>query len=223
MSAEEARATDLTWFARRRVGFDPIATTLRGRGWHVTASDIDDDDGEDRWLGTRAFARDFPRDGVRVIATLGDTRGSIASVTVHANEQRRFDALHVVTISELLWDLETAHGRPADVRPRASAPRPAVPRAAAAAAAPAAPPAPAAPAAPAASATSPPVVERAKSGRSRCVVCTAAIAKDSLRIGIDRMIETPAFRGRATVWLHPGCRDGAPELEGVDLEAALSQ
>jgi hypothetical protein len=55
------------------------------------------------------------------------------------------------------------------------------------------------------------------------VVCAAAIAKDSLRIGIDRFIETPTFRGRATVWLHPGCRDGAPELEGVDLEAALSQ
>jgi hypothetical protein len=68
-----------------------------------------------------------------------------------------------------------------------------------------------------------PVVERAKSGRSRCVVCTTPIAKDSLRIGIERVVETPTFRGRATVWLHPACRDGAPELEGVDLEAALSR
>jgi hypothetical protein len=206
MSVDEARATMLTRFAHRRVGFDPIATTLRGRGWYVAANDIEDDDGEDRWLGTRAFARDFLRDRLRVAATLGDTRGSIASVTIYGGGPRRFDELHVVTISELLWDLETAHGRPADARPR-PAPRP-----------------PAAPAAPAASApaASAPIVERAKTGRSRCVVCTTLIAKDSLRIGIDRLVETPTFRGRATVWLHPACRDGAPELEGVDLEAALS-
>jgi uncharacterized protein (TIGR02996 family) len=219
MAEGEARAAELARFARRRVGFDPIAATLRGRGWYVAASDVEYDDGEERWLGTRAFARDFPRDGVRVTATLGDTRGSIARVTAYQHGPRRFDELHVVTLSELLWDLETAHGRPADAPPRPAAdapprpaadapPRPATPSSAAA------PPAPAAPA---------PIVERAKSGRSRCVVCTAAIAKDSPRIGIERWIETPTFRGRATVWLHPACRDGAPELEGVDLDAALSR
>jgi hypothetical protein len=55
------------------------------------------------------------------------------------------------------------------------------------------------------------------------VVCAAAIAKDSLRIGLDRLLEPSTFRGRATVWRHPACHGGAPELEGVDLEAALSQ
>ncbi len=57
---------------------------------------------------------------MQIYATLGDTRGAIASVTVYGTSgpQRRFDELHVVTISELLWDLETAHGRPADARPQ---------------------------------------------------------------------------------------------------------
>jgi uncharacterized protein (TIGR02996 family) len=223
VSASEARATELVRFAKRRVGFDPIATTLRGRGWYVAASDIEDDDGEDRWVGTRAFARHFLRDGVRAVATLGDTRGAIARVTAWSGAgECRFDELHVVTLSELLWDLETAHGRPAGARSRDAAPRVPVPAASAPAAAPAAPAA-AAPAAAAAAPAAPaaPTVERAKSGRSRCVVCKELIAKDSQRIGIDRFVETPTFRGRATVWLHPACRDGAPELEGVDLGAAL--
>ena len=230
LSAAEASVTELARFARRRVGFDPIAATLRARGWHVSASDIEDDDGEDRWVGTRAFARDFARDDVQIYATLGDTRGAIARVTAYGTSgpQRRFDELHVVTISELLWDLETAHGRPADARPPRTSPAPseARPRSAPPARpAPASPPIAAPPPAPApADATeSAPIVERAKSGRSRCVVCGAAIAKDALRIGISRMIETPTFRGHATVWLHPACRDGAPELEGIDLDAALSQ
>jgi hypothetical protein len=121
LSAAEAGATELARFARRRVGFDPIAATLRGRGWRVYASDIEDAGGEGRWVGTRTFARDFARDRVRVLATLDDTRGAIASVRVidpHGCSERHFNKLHVVTISELLWDLETAHGRPADARPQ---------------------------------------------------------------------------------------------------------
>lgn len=197
LAADEARTTGLTRFVKRRVGFAPISETLRARGWYVAAGDYEPDwDDEQRWVGTRAFARAFPRDGaLHVVATLNETRGSIALVrALHGATERTFDDLHVVTISELLWDLETAHGRPAPI------------------AAPPPPPEPIAPApAPA------PVVERAKSGRSKCVVCTQAIAKDAWRVGVERLVETPTFRGRATVWLHPGCRDGAPELAGVAL------
>lgn len=189
MSIDDAHTRELIGFAKRRVGFAPISQTLFARGWRVAESDHFDDDGEERWAGTRAFARRFERDGIEVLATLNHTRGSIATVTVERDGPRTFDELHVVTISELLLDLELAHGRNFDAPP---------------------PPAPA-------SRGAQPVVERAKSGRSKCVVCGEPIAKDSLRVGIERMIETPAFRGRATVWLHPACRDGAPELEGVAL------
>lgn len=198
MSAAEARTKELTRFVRRRVGFDAISVTLLARGWGVAASDTYDDDGEERWAGTRAFARDFEREGVRAIATLNETRGSIACVTVLRGARSVvFDELHVVTLSELHFDLEAAHGRRFDEPPQQQ--QPSEPP----------PPGPG---------RAPPVVERAKTGRSKCVVCAAAIAKDSLRIGVERMIETPAFRGLATVWAHPACRDGVPELEGVELE-----
>ena len=62
------------------------------------------------------------------------------------------------------------------------------------------------------------VVEKAKTGRAKCIVCAQAIAKDTVRIGVVRMIETPAFKGRATVWAHEACRAGVPELEGLQLE-----
>lgn len=197
LAIDEARTGELTRFVKRRVGFEPISTTLRGRGWYVAASDTDDND-DDRWVGTRAFARTFARDGVSVSATLNATRGSIASVRATRAAACTFDELHVVTISELLWDLESAHGR-RDDRPRPDAPP------ASRAAPPRAPSQPA------------PIVERAKSGRAKCVVCTEAIAKDAWRIGIERHVETPTFRGRATVWLHPNCRKDVPELAGVEL------
>lgn len=200
MSAAEARTKELTRFVRRRVGFDAISVTLLARGWSVAASDTYDDDGEERWAGTRAFARDLERDRVRAIATLNETRGSIACVTVLRGARSiAFDELHVVTISELLFDLEAAHGRSFDEPPPPPPQRQPQPQ----------PPGPG---------RAPPVVERARTGRSKCVVCAAAIAKDSLRIGVERMIETPAFRGLATVWAHPACRDGVPELEGALLE-----
>ena len=140
---------------------------MRARGWYVSANQVDDDDDDDdRWRGTDSFARVFPRDGVEISATLNSTRGSIAKVQVWKDgTQRAFDRLHVVTLSELLWDLEVAHGWQAEAAPRAPAP----------------------------TAGRAPVVERAKSGRSKCVVCAEAIAKDALRIGIERMVETPAF------------------------------
>jgi hypothetical protein len=195
LTDDERRRDVLERFAPRRVGFYPLEAALEQRDWFVYAQD----DGG----GTEAFGKDFARDGVVAVAAIGRTGGSIGEVIVRPRGtwigRRRFDGLHPVTISELLWDLEAAHGRPAAPREApgqpAAAPRPLRP--------------PAGPAQPA------PIVERARSGRSKCVVCGAAIAKDSLRIGVERMIETPAFKGRATVWLHPQCRDGAPELEGV--------
>jgi hypothetical protein len=205
LDADERRRDKLTRFAARRVGFYALRDALAQRDWFVH----DQDDGG----GTEAFGKDFARDRVVAVARLGPTSGAIGEVIVRPRGAevgaRRLGSLHDVTISELLWDLDAAHSRPA--LPREAAPA----REAAPLAREAAPPREAPP--PRESAGSPPapIIERAKSGRSKCVVCGAAIAKDSLRIGVERPIETPAFKGRATVWLHPQCRDGAPELEGA--------
>jgi hypothetical protein len=179
LADDERPREALTRFASRRVGYYPLEEALLARDWSVH----EQDDGG----GTESFAKELPRDRAIAVAMLGRSNGSIGEVVIRPRGTpygtRPWSGLHDVTISELLWDLETAHGWTG-------------------------PPPPARPA---------PVVERAKSGRSRCVVCGAAIAKDSLRIGVSRIIETPAFTGRGTVWLHPQCRDGAPELEGADL------
>ncbi|MBA3391968.1 MAG: DUF4132 domain-containing protein [Deltaproteobacteria bacterium] len=183
LTDDERRKSTLVRFAKRRVGFYAIEAALEQRGW--TAA-FQDDGG-----GTTAFSRFFERDEVLVVARLGTSQGSIGEVEVWPRgshvDRCRFDRLHAVTCSELLWDLETAHGRPAD------APR----------------------TAPSITRDVPPIVERAKTGRSKCVVCTNAIDKGALRIGVERLIETPAFTGLGTVWAHPGCRAGVPELANV--------
>ncbi len=183
LTDDERRKSSLVRFAKRRVGFYAIEAALEQRGW--TAA-FQDDGG-----GTTAFSRFFERDQVLVVGKLGTSQGAIGEVEVWPRgndvDRCRFDRLHAVTCSELLWDLETAHGRPAD------APR----------------------TAPSITRDVPPIVERAKTGRSKCVVCANPIDKGALRIGVERLIETPAFTGLGTVWAHPGCRAGVPELANV--------
>lgn len=68
-----------------------------------------------------------------------------------------------------------------------------------------------------------PLAERAKSGRARCVVCGEKIAKDSVRLGVERVHESAEFSGRITAWLHPGCQERCPELEMIeDLNVRLA-
>ncbi|MDQ3364183.1 MAG: DUF4132 domain-containing protein [Myxococcota bacterium] len=194
LAPDDARRQTLHHFEPRRVGFYALEAALEQRGWIAH-------DRDERGI-TQAFGRVFERDQVVAIARLGSGQGSVGEVEVSPIgsylERRRFDRLHPVTLSELLWDLETAHGGAVAASRAAGS---AVPT------------------------STSPVVERAKSGRARCVVCAATITKASLRIGIERLIETPAFSGLATVWVHPHCRDGVPELAGArgldELLAAL--
>jgi hypothetical protein len=127
--------------------------------------------------------------------------GAIATVRVFGKDRwdtRRFSNIDAVTVSELLYDLELAHGYRES---RGGAP---------------------ARSAPAPRGGTEPIVERAKTGRAKCVVCEKAIAKGDPRVGVERQIQTETFTGRGTVWAHPACRDGMPELAGVDvLVAAL--
>ncbi len=190
LTDEERELESLTGFAKRRVGFYALRDALEPRDW----VGVNDSDGG----GTDWWEKTFPRDHATIIAELNSTHGSIANVHIDgARSAPSFRRLHPVTISELLYDLEVAHGW----RPRPTNDR----------------------IAPAPAAAGPgPIVERAKSGRSKCVVCTNAIAKGEPRVGVERLIETPQFTGRGTVWAHPGCRAGMPELEGVALDDLLA-
>ena len=58
-----------------------------------------------------------------------------------------------------------------------------------------------------------PIAAIAKSARSNCIVCAVAIAKGSIRIGIERDHETA---GRITAWLHADCRAECTELSELD-------
>ena len=184
LADRDAKTSKIVAFAKRRVGFYALQNVLERRGW---ASENDDD-----MYQTVGWTKYCPRERATACATLDETNGSIAELEVRGQTGKAiaFDKLHVVTISELLWDLETAHGgaAPAEFTKK-----------------------------------TPIVVERAKSGRAKCVVCAEPIAKDALRIGVERMIETPQFTGRGMVWIHPACATGVPELAGVDIAALIAQ
>lgn len=185
LRAADARKTELTRYARRAVGYFALQAVFAERGWIEVI---------DGGIGI-AWIKTFERDGVEVTATLDDRAAAIRSVEVRGRggfgRARAFASLHPVTVSELLWDLEAAHGTAEPV----VAATPARPR--------------------------PITVERARTGRAKCVVCGESIAKGAQRIGIERRIETAAYTGRATVWLHPACHAGAPELADIDVDALL--
>jgi poly [ADP-ribose] polymerase len=86
-----------------------------------------------------------------------------------------------------------------------------------------------------------PYVDRAPTGRAKCMECGEAIAKDSFRVAVEREIEVGASTQRGAGYLHPKCvganlenvggdkaevveglrknsRLPAPDLEGVLLE-----
>jgi ribosomal protein L37AE/L43A len=50
-----------------------------------------------------------------------------------------------------------------------------------------------------------PYVDRAPTGRAKCMECGAAIAKDSFRVAVEREIEVGASAQRGAGYLHPGC------------------
>lgn len=50
-----------------------------------------------------------------------------------------------------------------------------------------------------------PHVDRAPTGRARCLHCREPIAKDSLRVAVEREVEVGATVQHAAGYLHPGC------------------
>ena len=50
-----------------------------------------------------------------------------------------------------------------------------------------------------------PYAERASTGRSRCLACQEAIDKGTLRIAIERDVDTGMFTAKSAGYLHPRC------------------
>lgn len=204
LSDSEQSAQTLRRFSRKRVGFYPIQGGLESRGWRV----FEESDGG----GTLSWSKLFERDGLSVVAELGPTSGSIESVWIARDGWRRskrtFGSLHSVTLSELLYDLDLAHSRRRPNRARSPGVGDATMSARGVDADKQARPLP--------QTGGYPFAERAKSGRSTCIVCGDKIAKGTVRIGVERAIETPTFRGHGTGWLHAACRDRCAELSSLD-------
>jgi hypothetical protein len=58
-----------------------------------------------------------------------------------------------------------------------------------------------------------PYVDRAPTGRARCMQCGEPIAKDSLRVAVERELEVGANMQRGAGYLHPACV--VAHLEGL--------
>jgi hypothetical protein len=58
-----------------------------------------------------------------------------------------------------------------------------------------------------------PYAERAATGRSKCMQCDEAIEKGTLRVAVEREVETGSFAATGPGYLHPAC---AAEYTGDD-------
>ena len=50
-----------------------------------------------------------------------------------------------------------------------------------------------------------PYAENAPTGRSKCMACEESIAKDTLRVAIEREVDTGTFKTKGAGYLHPMC------------------
>ncbi len=74
-----------------------------------------------------------------------------------------------------------------------------------------------------------PYAERAKTSRSTCLSCSESIEKGTLRVAVEREVDTGAFVTSGAGYLHAACAQGwidenAPDLlRDVELIAALQK
>ena len=103
---KERTETKLVRFALRTVGFDQLRQKFEELDWAAVR-----DDDADGGAPTVAWTRDFPRDRVTATANLG--HGMIESVTIaRGSQSARFDSIHPVTASEILYACDLASTRP---------------------------------------------------------------------------------------------------------------
>jgi poly [ADP-ribose] polymerase len=63
-----------------------------------------------------------------------------------------------------------------------------------------------------------PHVDRAPTGRAKCMQCEEAIAKDSWRVAVEREVDTGSFTTRGAGYLHPKCVAENLENVGGDMD-----
>jgi len=63
-----------------------------------------------------------------------------------------------------------------------------------------------------------PYADRAPTGRAKCMQCEQPIAKDALRVAIEREIDTGAVVTRGAGYLHPTCVAANAERTGAALD-----
>jgi hypothetical protein len=63
-----------------------------------------------------------------------------------------------------------------------------------------------------------PYVDHAPTGRAKCMQCSEAIAKGSLRVAVEREVDTGSFATRSAGYLHPRCVAENLENVGGSLE-----
>ena len=63
-----------------------------------------------------------------------------------------------------------------------------------------------------------PYIDKAPTGRAKCMQCEEAIAKDSWRVAVEREIEMGAMQQRSAGYLHPACVQENLENTGGDVE-----
>ena len=82
-----------------------------------------------------------------------------------------------------------------------------------------------------------PYAERAPSGRSKCLACEEVIEKGSLRVAVEREVDTGSFVTRGAGYLHPACaldyaddeqlveriRANSTSLSAEELEALMAE
>jgi hypothetical protein len=67
-----------------------------------------------------------------------------------------------------------------------------------------------------------PFADKAPTGRARCIQCQEAIEKDSIRVAVEREIETGTMVQKAARYMHPGCVAANLEASGEDKEELLN-
>lgn len=68
-----------------------------------------------------------------------------------------------------------------------------------------------------------PNADLAPTGRAKCMVCGEAIAKGSVRVAVEREIDTGSFSTTGAGYLHPACLEGWADEQGVSFEELVEE
>jgi poly [ADP-ribose] polymerase len=66
-----------------------------------------------------------------------------------------------------------------------------------------------------------PFADKAPTGRAKCIQCSQPIDKDSIRIAVEREIDTGGMVQKAARYMHPACVTANLEASGEDKDALL--